>query len=167
MSVCVCVCVCWYWPCSHRAHSPLISSSHFHSGSYILPQRWHLEAGITAPRFRPHPHTGSQVRGRGGDDGPLSVFEEWNHSKLNRSIFESRINPANLLFLIKIEQWRSCSDLTCSNVSVVLLQMPNQFEQSVVLNQLRYSGMLETVKIRRSGFPVRRTFKDFCSRFVP
>uniref|UniRef100_A0A9J8ANR1 Myosin X n=1 Tax=Cyprinus carpio carpio TaxID=630221 RepID=A0A9J8ANR1_CYPCA len=44
-------------------------------------------------------------------------------------------------------------------------KMPNQFEQSVVLNQLRYSGMLETVKIRRSGFPVRRTFKDFSSRY--
>uniref|UniRef100_A0A671KXK1 Unconventional myosin-X-like n=1 Tax=Sinocyclocheilus anshuiensis TaxID=1608454 RepID=A0A671KXK1_9TELE len=44
-------------------------------------------------------------------------------------------------------------------------KMPNQFEQCVVLNQLRYSGMLETVKIRRSGFPVRRTFKDFCSRY--
>lgn len=26
--------------------------------------------------------------------------------------------------------------------------------------------MLETVKIRRAGFPVRRTFKDFFSRFV-
>ncbi|XP_051556331.1 unconventional myosin-X-like [Myxocyprinus asiaticus] len=44
-------------------------------------------------------------------------------------------------------------------------KMPNHFEQSVVLNQLRYSGMLETVKIRRSGFPVRRTFKDFCFRY--
>uniref|UniRef100_A0A672NIM5 Myosin X n=1 Tax=Sinocyclocheilus grahami TaxID=75366 RepID=A0A672NIM5_SINGR len=44
-------------------------------------------------------------------------------------------------------------------------KMPNQFEQSVVLNQLRYSGMLETVKIRCSGFPVRRTFKDFCARY--
>uniref|UniRef100_I3JR26 Unconventional myosin-X n=1 Tax=Oreochromis niloticus TaxID=8128 RepID=I3JR26_ORENI len=27
-----------------------------------------------------------------------------------------------------------------------------------------YSGMLETVKIRRAGFPVRRTFQDFYSR---
>uniref|UniRef100_A0A3B5MGM2 Myosin X, like 1 n=1 Tax=Xiphophorus couchianus TaxID=32473 RepID=A0A3B5MGM2_9TELE len=27
--------------------------------------------------------------------------------------------------------------------------------------------MLETVKIRRAGFPVRRTFKDFFSRYVP
>ncbi|PWA13946.1 hypothetical protein CCH79_00018091 [Gambusia affinis] len=43
--------------------------------------------------------------------------------------------------------------------------MPDQFDQTVVLNQLRYSGMLETVKIRRSGFPVRRSFQDFCSRY--
>uniref|UniRef100_A0AAZ3SJ67 Uncharacterized protein n=1 Tax=Oncorhynchus tshawytscha TaxID=74940 RepID=A0AAZ3SJ67_ONCTS len=41
---------------------------------------------------------------------------------------------------------------------------PSVFDPEVVLNQLRYSGMLETVKIRRAGFPVRRTFKDFISR---
>ncbi|XP_008397963.1 unconventional myosin-X isoform X1 [Poecilia reticulata] len=42
---------------------------------------------------------------------------------------------------------------------------PNVFDPETVLNQLRYSGMLETVKIRRAGFPVRRTFKDFFSRY--
>ncbi|XP_060918799.1 unconventional myosin-X [Labrus mixtus] len=42
---------------------------------------------------------------------------------------------------------------------------PSKFDPEVVLNQLRYSGMLETVKIRRAGFPVRRTFKDFFSRY--
>uniref|UniRef100_A0AAQ5XLF5 Myosin X, like 1 n=1 Tax=Amphiprion ocellaris TaxID=80972 RepID=A0AAQ5XLF5_AMPOC len=44
-------------------------------------------------------------------------------------------------------------------------KVANQFDPDVVLNQLRYSGMLETVKIRRAGFPVRRTFKDFYSRY--
>lgn len=44
-------------------------------------------------------------------------------------------------------------------------KMPDHFDQTVVLNQLRYSGMLETVKIRRTGFPVRRTIQDFCSRY--
>ncbi|KAK7168851.1 hypothetical protein R3I93_004987 [Phoxinus phoxinus] len=43
---------------------------------------------------------------------------------------------------------------------------PNKFDADVVLNQLRYSGMLETVKIRRAGFPVRRTFQDFLSRYT-
>uniref|UniRef100_A0A8K9XB60 Uncharacterized protein n=1 Tax=Oncorhynchus mykiss TaxID=8022 RepID=A0A8K9XB60_ONCMY len=42
----------------------------------------------------------------------------------------------------------------------------NMFDPEVVLNQLRYSGMLETVKIRRAGFPVRRTFTDFYSRYM-
>ncbi|XP_062843469.1 unconventional myosin-X [Trichomycterus rosablanca] len=44
-------------------------------------------------------------------------------------------------------------------------KMPDHFDHSLVLNQLRYSGMLETVRIRRAGFPVRRTFQDFCSRY--
>ncbi|XP_075873853.1 unconventional myosin-X [Nelusetta ayraudi] len=42
---------------------------------------------------------------------------------------------------------------------------PSVFNPEVVINQLRYSGMLETVKIRRAGFPVRRTFKDFFLRY--
>uniref|UniRef100_A0A8C4RZS7 Unconventional myosin-X-like n=1 Tax=Erpetoichthys calabaricus TaxID=27687 RepID=A0A8C4RZS7_ERPCA len=46
-----------------------------------------------------------------------------------------------------------------------MLKMPNKFDPEVVLNQLRYSGMLETVKIRRAGFPVRRPFKDFYTRY--
>ncbi|KPP72102.1 unconventional myosin-X-like [Scleropages formosus] len=45
------------------------------------------------------------------------------------------------------------------------MKMPDHFDQTVVLNQLRYSGMLETVRIRRAGFPVRRTFQDFCTRY--
>ncbi|OCT74399.1 unconventional myosin-X [Xenopus laevis] len=44
-------------------------------------------------------------------------------------------------------------------------KMPDQFDDTVVLNQLRYSGMLETVRIRKAGFPVRRLFQDFCFRY--
>ncbi|XP_061696438.1 unconventional myosin-X isoform X2 [Syngnathoides biaculeatus] len=44
-------------------------------------------------------------------------------------------------------------------------KMPEHFDPAVVLNQLRYSGMLETVKIRRAGFPVRRPFQEFCCRY--
>ncbi|KAJ3065284.1 cytochrome c oxidase subunit 1, partial [Podochytrium sp. JEL0797] len=35
------------------------------------------------------------------------------------------------------------------------------FEDIKVLSQLRYSGMLETIKIRKSGFPVRISFEKF------
>lgn len=44
-------------------------------------------------------------------------------------------------------------------------KMPDQFDETLVLNQLRYSGMLETVRIRRAGFPVRRPFHDFYVRY--
>uniref|UniRef100_A0A8K9Y211 Uncharacterized protein n=1 Tax=Oncorhynchus mykiss TaxID=8022 RepID=A0A8K9Y211_ONCMY len=54
--------------------------------------------------------------------------------------------------------------LSASNPFFVRCIKPNM-DKVVVLNQLRYSGMLETVKIRRAGFPVRRTFNDFYSRY--
>ncbi|XP_072461565.1 unconventional myosin-X [Notamacropus eugenii] len=44
-------------------------------------------------------------------------------------------------------------------------KMPDQFDQALVLNQLKYSGMLETVRIRKAGFPIRRPFQDFCKRY--
>ncbi|XP_041478739.1 unconventional myosin-X-like isoform X4 [Lytechinus variegatus] len=44
-------------------------------------------------------------------------------------------------------------------------KQPSKFQPQVVLNQLRYSGMLETIKIRRAGYPVRRSFQDFVARY--
>ncbi|EDO44785.1 predicted protein [Nematostella vectensis] len=44
-------------------------------------------------------------------------------------------------------------------------KLPQMFDPQLVMNQLRYSGMLETVRIRRAGFPVRLTFKDFLYRY--
>lgn len=61
-----------------------------------------------------------------------------------------------------IDMNKKCLQLSCSGVCNP--QKANQFDPEVVLNQLRYSGMLETVKIRKAGFPVRRTFQDFYSR---
>lgn len=41
----------------------------------------------------------------------------------------------------------------------------NSFVPQMVLNQLKYSGMMETVRIRRSGYPVRRLYADFMFRY--
>ena len=34
----------------------------------------------------------------------------------------------------------------------------------MVMEQLQYSGMLETIHIRRAGFPIRIRFKQFLDR---
>jgi len=44
-------------------------------------------------------------------------------------------------------------------------QIPNHLIDHFVLKQLQYSGMLETVRIRRQGYPVRFAFQDFVDRF--
>lgn len=40
-----------------------------------------------------------------------------------------------------------------------------RFDMPVVLEQLRYSGMLDTIKIRQSGYPVRMKFQQFVERY--
>ena len=42
---------------------------------------------------------------------------------------------------------------------------PMEFHPVIVLEQLRYSGVFEAVKIRKSGFPFRYTHSDFVKRF--
>uniref|UniRef100_A0A8C4PGN8 Myosin IXB n=1 Tax=Equus asinus asinus TaxID=83772 RepID=A0A8C4PGN8_EQUAS len=39
------------------------------------------------------------------------------------------------------------------------------FDDELVLQQLRYTGMLETVRIRRSGYSAKYTFQDFIEQF--
>uniref|UniRef100_G1LZM8 Myosin VIIB n=1 Tax=Ailuropoda melanoleuca TaxID=9646 RepID=G1LZM8_AILME len=42
---------------------------------------------------------------------------------------------------------------------------PLLFDRELCIRQLRYSGMMETVHIRKSGFPIRYTFEEFSQRF--
>lgn len=47
------------------------------------------------------------------------------------------------------------------------LKKANKFENQMCLDQLRYSGVFEAVKIRKTGFPFRFTHQSFVSRFRP
>lgn len=42
---------------------------------------------------------------------------------------------------------------------------PLLFDRELCIRQLRYSGMMETVHIRKSGFPIRYSFEEFSQRF--
>lgn len=45
------------------------------------------------------------------------------------------------------------------------LKVPSNFDDELVGAQLRYAGMMETIKIRKSGYPVRYPFKEFAYRY--
>ncbi|XP_075049866.1 myosin-IIIb-like [Mixophyes fleayi] len=44
-------------------------------------------------------------------------------------------------------------------------KLPGVFQPEEVLNQLRYNGLMETLRIRRDGFSWRPTFQDFVEQF--
>ncbi|KAI5099410.1 unconventional myosin-VIIa isoform X2 [Silurus meridionalis] len=39
------------------------------------------------------------------------------------------------------------------------------FDRDLCMQQLRYSGILETIKVRKLGFPIRHRFKEFLDRY--
>ncbi|EJD74213.1 hypothetical protein LOAG_18439 [Loa loa] len=44
-------------------------------------------------------------------------------------------------------------------------KIPNHFDDNIILRQLRYTGMLETVRIRRAGYSVRIEYEDFIKQY--
>jgi myosin-3 len=44
--------------------------------------------------------------------------------------------------------------------------VPDQFDGKKVTTQLKYTGVLETTRIRREGYSHRIPFNDFINRYV-
>lgn len=44
-------------------------------------------------------------------------------------------------------------------------KVPNKYDKKLVLDQLKYLGMLDIIRIRKDGFPVHMSFEDFVDRY--
>ncbi|CAH8524036.1 unnamed protein product [Heterobilharzia americana] len=47
------------------------------------------------------------------------------------------------------------------------IKQSNIFDRELCIRQLRYSGMMETIRIRRAGYPIRHKFHEFIDRYHP
>uniref|UniRef100_A0A8C5Z8N5 Unconventional myosin-XV n=1 Tax=Marmota marmota marmota TaxID=9994 RepID=A0A8C5Z8N5_MARMA len=64
-----------------------------------------------------------------------------------------------------VEKMERCNPLFVRCLKPNHKKEPGLFEPDVVMAQLRYSGVLETVRIRKEGFPVRLPFQMFVDRY--
>lgn len=44
-------------------------------------------------------------------------------------------------------------------------KLPNKYNEDLVLDQLKYLGMLDIIRIRREGFPIHFTFAEFICKY--
>ena len=115
---------------------------------------------FTDPRFSPETKptgTGSRTLRRQG----------------TRSVDDQRRERQNVTVSMMFREQldRLVEDLNKTNPRYVRcikpngLKQPNELDSLDVLRQLRCAGMLESIRIRRAGYAVRRPFKEFFSRF--
>ncbi|XP_077940214.1 unconventional myosin-XV isoform X2 [Gasterosteus aculeatus] len=64
-----------------------------------------------------------------------------------------------------VEKMERCNPLFVRCIKPNNMKQPGVFENDLVSSQLRHSGVLETIRIRREGYPVRMPFYVFLFRY--
>ncbi|KAJ7305984.1 hypothetical protein JRQ81_010350, partial [Phrynocephalus forsythii] len=64
-----------------------------------------------------------------------------------------------------VEKMERCNPFFIRCIKPNNKKEPGLFEMDIVSSQLRYSGILETIRIRKQGFPIRIPFQVFIDRY--
>ncbi|XP_062406307.1 unconventional myosin-VIIa-like [Sardina pilchardus] len=123
--------------------------------------------------------TGFLEKNRDALSSDLMSLVQKSSNKLLHLLFEKELNQVNEAHRGKTtlsSQYRQSLDTLMKALSVcqphfIRCFKPNHtkaakvFDRELCMRQLRDSGMLETIRIRKSGYPIRHTFREFLGRY--
>uniref|UniRef100_A0A8B9KRH1 Si:ch73-194h10.2 n=1 Tax=Astyanax mexicanus TaxID=7994 RepID=A0A8B9KRH1_ASTMX len=157
-----------------------LDKTHSKSTIYISPKNDHdTKFGIqhfAGPVF--YDSKGFLEKNRDALSLDLILLVETSTNKLLKKIFHSELstNDTKGRVLTLCGQFRLSLDalmktLTACQPYFIRCIKPNDFKKPMLfdrelcMRQLRYSGMMETIRIRKAGYPIRHTFQEFLDRY--
>jgi len=116
--------------------------------------------------------TAKSAKGEKGEGQHVSLLQKFQTDRepgdgKNKKPATLGSNFKNSLFQLVDSTLMTCR---CSFVRCIkpnTLKLPKQYDSSLVLNQLQYTGMLDTLIIRKEGWPKRPTHQEFYEHFKP
>ena len=124
-----------------------------------------IDDDIPHPGYVPHIPDKMIAKSASTDDEPTSTNGSGTNGSGNNSIkrpvkptvssaFRSQMD--SLLYTLKATSPHYTKCIKPNN-----LKEPNTFDEPMILEQLRYSGALEVVRIRQEGWPIAMSFLNF------
>lgn len=105
-----------------------------------------------------------------------NVVKIWNYLCGNEKLPDTKnvkVGPKDkqLCYKFRLDISSLMGKLEACSCHFVRCMRPNETKKpgdlfpSVVLQQIKYMGILDTIKVRKDSFPVRKTYKDFVERY--
>jgi len=97
-----------------------------------------------------------------GTEFPGAYFKEYNaHHSANKTVASDFSSALDTL----LTELQDCECQFTRCIKSNRAKVKNLYEGALVLNQLRYTGMLDTLIIRRKGYPIRMSHREFLDKF--